>query len=130
MPERQKDWLEQARYDLEHARLAAREGHFEWAAFAAMQAAEKACKALHLSLGTTPWAHDVTVLLEGLSPQHRPPPDLVQRAKGLDRHYLNARYPTMFAAGTPRENYTQQEADQALADSEAIIAFCRGLLPA
>ena len=49
MPERHLDWLRQARLDLDHARLAAREGHPEWAVFAAQQAAEKACKALHMS---------------------------------------------------------------------------------
>ncbi len=47
MPERHQDWLRQARDDLEHARLSARQAHLEWAAFAAHQAAEKACKALH-----------------------------------------------------------------------------------
>ena len=44
MPERHQDWMRQARLDLDHARLAAREGHLEWAVIAAQQAAEKACK--------------------------------------------------------------------------------------
>lgn len=51
MPERHLDWLRQAQLDLEHARLGGREGHFEWAVIAAQQAAEKACKALHMSRG-------------------------------------------------------------------------------
>jgi HEPN domain-containing protein len=55
MPERHGDWLAQARWDLDHAGLAARESHFEWAAFAAQQAAEKACKRLHLSLRSAAW---------------------------------------------------------------------------
>ncbi|MGH7342621.1 MAG: HEPN domain-containing protein, partial [Candidatus Rokuibacteriota bacterium] len=38
MPERHQDWMRQARLDLDHARLAAREGHLEWAVFAAQQA--------------------------------------------------------------------------------------------
>jgi HEPN domain-containing protein len=42
MPERHQDWPRQARLDLDHARLAAREGHLERAVFAAQQAAEKA----------------------------------------------------------------------------------------
>jgi HEPN domain-containing protein len=33
MPERHADWLEQERFDLDHARVAAEAGHFEWAAF-------------------------------------------------------------------------------------------------
>jgi hypothetical protein len=53
MPERHADWLEHARLDLDHARVAAQAGHFEWAAFAAQQAAEKAC--------ATPVPVDLTV---------------------------------------------------------------------
>jgi HEPN domain-containing protein len=30
MPERHQDWIRQARLDLDHARLAARERHLEW----------------------------------------------------------------------------------------------------
>jgi HEPN domain-containing protein len=125
MPERHRDWLEQADWDLDHARLATREGHFEWAAFAAQQAAEKACKALHLYLRSAAWGHDVTQLLGVLPAGHQPPSDLLDRAKALDKHYLPARYPNGFDAGTPRQHYTRREADQAITDAEAIIGFCR-----
>jgi HEPN domain-containing protein len=67
MPERHLDWLHQARLDLDHARLAAREGHHEWAVFAAQQAAEKACKALHMSGGGEAWGHDLTTLLGAIN---------------------------------------------------------------
>jgi HEPN domain-containing protein len=120
MPERHQDWLSQARRDLEHARVATREGHHEWAAFAAQQAAEKACKALHLALGGAAWGHDVTHLLEAL-PGGMAGADLLDRAKALDKHYLPARYPSGFAAGTPHEHYTRREAEQAIADAEAIV---------
>jgi HEPN domain-containing protein len=125
MPERHGDWLQQAGRDLDHGRVAAREGHFEWAAFAAQQAAEKACKALHLFLASSAWGHDITQLLDGLPAGHRAPPDLIDRAKSLDKHYLPARYPNGFAAGTPMEHYTRRDAEQAIADAEAIIGFCR-----
>ncbi|MBI2467387.1 MAG: HEPN domain-containing protein [Candidatus Rokubacteria bacterium] len=129
MPERYRDWLRQARWDVDHARAAAREGHFEWAAFAAQQAAEKACKALHLSLGSGAWGHDVTHLLAALPAGHPAPPDLVERAKALDKHYLPARYPNGFASGTPREHYPRREADQAITDAEAILEFCERSIP-
>ena len=87
MPERHADWLAQARLDLDHARLAEGAGHFEWAA-------------LHLSLGGDAWGHDLTRLIELLPPSHRAPADLVDRGKALDKHYLPARYPNGFAAGT------------------------------
>ncbi len=129
MPERHQDWLRQARDDLDHARLSARQAHLEWAAFAAQQAAEKACKALHLSLGSDAWGHDLMALLAALPAEQRPHPDLVDRAKGLDKHYLPSRYPTGFAQGTPRDHYTLREAEQAIADAAAVIEFCARSIP-
>ena len=129
MPERHQDWLRQARDDLDHARLSARQAHLEWAAFAAQQAAEKACKALHLSLGSDAWGHDLMALLAALPAAQRPHPDLVDRAKGLDKHHLPSRYPTGFAQGTPRDHYTLREAEQAIADAAAVIEFCARSIP-
>ena len=129
MPERHQDWLRQARDDLDHARLSARQAHLEWAAFAAQQAAEKACKALHLSLGSDAWGHDLMALLAALPAAQAPHPDLVDRAKGLDKHYLPSRYPTGFAQGTPRDHYTLREAEQAISDAAAVIEFCARSIP-
>lgn len=129
MPERHGDWLRQAHYDVDLARVAAREGHFEWAAFAAQQAAEKAAKALHLYLGNAAWGHDVTQLLTLLPVTHQATPQLLETARRLDRHYLPARYPNGFAAGTPRDHYSLGDAEQAIADAETIIDFCRGSIP-
>ena len=129
MPERHLDWLHQARLDLDHARLAAREGHPEWAVFAAQQAAEKACKALHMSRGSDAWGHDLTALLTALPRDARPPDDLLDRARGLDKHYIPSRYPNGFAAGTPRDHYTEREAVTAIADAEAIVEFCARSIP-
>ena len=98
----------------------------EWAVFAAQQAAEKACKALHLSLGGDAWGHDLTTLLSALPETHRPPAALLDQAKALDKHYIPARYPNGFAQGIPRDHYTRREAEQAIADAGAILEFCAG----
>jgi HEPN domain-containing protein len=129
MPERHQDWMRQARLDLDHARLAARESHLEWAVFAAQQAAEKACNALHLALGGDAWCHDLTALLGALPQAARPPDELIDSAKALDKHYIPSRYPNGFAQGTPRDHYTPREAQQAIADAESIIEFCARTLP-
>ena len=129
MPERHQDWMRQARLDLEHARLAAREGHLEWAVFAAQQAAEKACKALHMSLGGDAWGHDLTALLGALPVGRQAPDDLVDRAKALDKHYIPSRYPNGFDQGTPRDHYTEREAEAAIADAETILEFCSRSIP-
>jgi HEPN domain-containing protein len=124
MPQRHGDWMRQARLDLDHARLAADASHVEWAVFAAQQAAEKACKALHMSLGSDAWGHDLTALLEALPQGHRAADDLIDRAKSLDKHYIPSRYPNGFDQGTPRDHYTVREARQAIADAETILEFC------
>jgi HEPN domain-containing protein len=51
MATREKDWLRQAKRDLEHAQHALEDEDYEWSCFAAQQAAEKAVKALYQKLG-------------------------------------------------------------------------------
>ena len=51
---------------------------------------------------------------------------LIDRAKQLDKHYIPTRYPNGFERGAPTDLYTLQEADEAIANAEAIIEFCRG----
>jgi len=123
------DWLGQARRDLAHAEHAARGGHFEWAAFAAQQAAEKAVKGLLLGLGGEGWGHSVLRLLEGLQERLDVPPALLDAARRLDRHYILARYPNGYPAGLPGEYYTERDAVEAIADARAIVEFCERAFP-
>ena len=56
-------WLSEARADLRHVEASMRLGDYNWACFAAQQAAEKALKALILHLlGEYPRGHDLVVL--------------------------------------------------------------------
>ena len=68
MSSRARDWFRQAEADLRHARHSQRDGDYEWACFAAQQAAEKAAKAAHAALGQEAWGHAVTELLDALRP--------------------------------------------------------------
>ena len=123
------DWWEQASRDLTHASHALADGDYEWAAFAAQQAAEKAIKALIIGHGGEPWGHLTTGLAEALPPPTIAPPEILDAARRLDKHYLPARYPNGFAAGYPGKLYTRGEAEQAIEDATAIIEFCRRHLP-
>ena len=125
MPERAGDWLKQAERDLQHAHHALRDGDYEWAAFAAQQAAEKAVKALYQRLGGEAWGHAVSLLLTHLPEERRPEEALIERAKGLDRHYIGPRYPNSFPDGAPMVFYTRHDAEQAISDATAVIAFCQ-----
>ena len=129
MSGRAADWFRQAEADLEHARHALRDEHFEWACFAAQQAAEKAAKAAHAALGQEAWGHVVTELLEALQP-HAPAVDeaLLDRARALDKRYIPTRYPNGLAGGAPTDFYTRAEAERAISDAEAVLALCRRVL--
>ncbi len=125
MAERSQDWLRQADADLRHARNARKDGDFNWSAFAAHQAAEKAIKALFQKLHLDAWGHALSLLLASLPAEVMPDEALMDLAKQLDKHYIPTRYPNGFERGAPVDFYTRKEADEAIAGAEAILEFCR-----
>lgn len=128
MPNRYGDWLRQAEADLKHAHNATTAGDFDWACFAAQQAAEKALKAVILRLGGEPWGHSVTVLSGNVAERVTLPPGLLEAGKRLDKHYIPARYPNGFDSGAPTDFYTLDEARNAVADAQTFLDFARGSL--
>ncbi|MGA2620929.1 MAG: HEPN domain-containing protein [Thermoguttaceae bacterium] len=123
MADRTRDWLAQAERDLEQARASRNEGRHEWACFAAQQSAEKAVKALHLSLGQEAWGHVVAVLLTELPGPVDP--NLVERAKVLDNFYVATRYANGHPAGAPFEHYGPLQSDDAIDHASKILGFVR-----
>lgn len=74
MSNRHLDWLRQAEADLESAGTSLRGGHFEWACFAAQQAAEKAVKAIYVKKGggrLWPHHHPAPGRAHGVPPRER-----------------------------------------------------------
>ena len=128
MPERSGDWLRQAERDLEHARRSALSGDHEWACFAAQQAAEKALKALHQALGGEGWGHSIMRLLNNLSVKVPIDDDLPACARFLDKLYIPTRYPNGLPTGAPADYYTHAESERAIADAEAIVVVCQGIV--
>lgn len=118
------DWMEQAKADLQHARHSILSGDFEWACFAAQQAAEKALKAVHLRQGAIVWGHSVLDLLEALPTSLRVGADVQEAARRLDRHYLAPRYPDVYPAGPPRRYDTERDAREAVTDAERVVIWC------
>lgn len=121
---RSRDWMEQAKSDLEHARKSITVGDYDWACFAAQQAAEKAVKALHMGRGNIAWGHSVLDLLEALEGEYDMEPSLLDAARRLDRYYIAPRYPDAHPAGPPRRYFTETEARQAVADAESVVSWC------
>ena len=126
---RTNDWFRQAKKDLEHAKRSVEAGDFEWACFAAQQAAEKAVKSLYQSMHIDAIGHSVSRMLQDLPASLKPPEDVVERAKELDKHYIPSRYPNFLPEGAPLDYYTGPEARTAVEGAEKIIEFCRSKIP-
>lgn len=126
MANRYQDWYRQALSDLKHSQNAQQDGDYDWACFAAHQAAEKAAKALIEFLGGEFWGHAISRLLEGLKDRYEISGSLVQDALTLDKFYIPTRYPNGFDIGAPVDYYTQQDAKVAYEAAQRIIRFCEG----
>lgn len=122
---RSRDWMQQAKFDLEHARKSITLGDYDWACFAAHQAAEKAAKAVHLLHGAIAWGHSVMDLIEKLGETVGAiDADLLDVARRPDRYYVAPRYPDAHPAGPSRRYYTESDARQAVADAERVVSWC------
>jgi HEPN domain-containing protein len=120
---RSGDWFAQAERDLEQARESQQSGRHEWACFAAQQAAEKAVKALHLSLGQEAWGHVIARLLAELP--NSLPAELADKAKILDNFYVATRHANGHPAGPPFEHYGKLQSNQAIQYASEILEFAR-----
>jgi HEPN domain-containing protein len=123
MVDRSKDWFDQAERDLDQARSSQKEDRHEWACFAAQQSAEKAIKALHLSLKQEAWGHVVARLLTELPIPV--PADLVEKGKVLDGFYIPTRYANGHCEGAPFEHYGIIQSEDAIHYASEILEFVR-----
>lgn len=128
MANRWEDWFGQARRDIAHCRHSIEMGDYEWACFAAHQAAEKALKALLMSNGIEAWGHSVKGLLEAVARTVDGAVSLLSTAMQLDKLYIPTRYPNGFDSGYPAEYYLEKEARSALSNALSVIEFCEQVL--
>lgn len=123
MVSRAGDWFAQAERDLEQAQASREAGRHEWACFAAQQAAEKAVKALHLSLRQEAWGHVVARLLRELPLSA--PELLIDKARVLDNFYIPTRYANGHPEGAPFEHYGPLQSDEAIRYAGEILEYVR-----
>ena len=113
-------WLEEARADLRHARASIELGDYNWACFAAQQAAEKALRALVLHvLGVYPRGHDLVRLYRMV--RGRAGVELSQAELAtLSAYYTLARYPNA-GLERPSEEITREQAEEAVRVAERVV---------
>lgn len=123
MVSRYQDWLHQAQRDLAHARRSRQGADYEWACFAAQQAAEKALKALLGFHNYEARGHSLLFLLEKAGEFLSLPAGMTGQAQELDRHYIQSRYPNAFAEGYPQRFYNDETAQRCVDYAAAILGF-------
>lgn len=123
MPQRDMDWLEQAKKDLEQAKSSKETEHHEWSCFISQQASEKAVKALYLSKGQQAWGHTVAKLLGELPEDVRPYQELKEKARVLDSFYVPTRDPNGHPEGAPFEHFGPLQSKEAIQYASEIIEF-------
>ena len=121
---RYRDWMAQAKRDLQRAHLDLQYEYWEWGCFTSQQAAEKAVKALLMNRGHIAWGHSVTAMLRHLS-DIQVPQEIIEKAQLLDAYYIPTRYPNGFAEGKPADYYNQRQAQEAVRAATDIIRFCQ-----
>lgn len=111
--------LSSSDHDLEH-------GDYNWSCFKAQQAGEYALKALLRGLGRITIGHSALKLLEQLEKLGSQVSEQVKDcARSLDKHYVPARYPNAYPAGSPFEFYDEKTALVAIECARMLLDFIR-----
>jgi HEPN domain-containing protein len=126
MTNKSYNWLEEAEWDLENARILHKNNRFNTVVFHSQQAAEKAVKALLYFNKTNGWGHSIYSLLEKYKDLKQIDlNDLDKKALSLDKHYITTRYPDALPDLAPHNAYNKQEAEIAIKQAEEIILFVK-----
>ncbi len=114
------NWLAEAKADLRHAKASLEIGDYNWACFAAHQAAEKALKALIIHVaGEYPRGHDL-VKLYRRAKKHVALELSETGLAILSAFYTQARYPNA-GLERPSEEITREQAVNAIEVAEKIV---------
>ena len=117
-----KRWFNTALGTVRSAEGDLERGDYNWACFKAHQSAEFAVKGLLRGLGLSAYGHSVSALLAA-APSELKAPNLLHKAKTLDKYYVPTRYPNAWAEGSPADYYTSEDASQAIEYAKSIIGW-------
>lgn len=126
MSNKSNNWLEEAEWDFDNAKLLLQNKRFNTAVFHAQQAAEKAVKALLYFNNLNGWGHSIYSLIEKYKIlKNLDLEDLEKKALSLDKHYITTRYPDALPNITPHKAYSKDEAELAIKQADDIITFVK-----
>lgn len=114
---RAKDWLAQAKSDLDFIKNALSGKHYSQICFLAQQSAEKAIKSIAFFQGYEVKGHSIAKIAATLNYNG----EIEKAAKMLDLYYTTTRYPDALPAGAPCDFFTKEQADEAVKFAELIF---------
>lgn len=128
-------WLRQARRDLAAADSLHATGHHEWACFCALQAAEKAQKAIYHALEIDPPrvqgrpGHDLNLLAKGWGSGVNAQPELATAQSYLNQLSESTRYPQPVHGRyvAPCDIYRETDSEKAIVHARKLVEFCEPL---
>lgn len=117
-----KNWLKEAEWDLETAKILKDKGRFNNCAFYAQQSVEKLLKSALIYMNESPWGHSASKLLLRLDEiTDEDYSKLHHNALDLDIHYIPSRYPNAHPDSAPHEVYDKIMAEDALTNADIIF---------
>jgi len=119
---RHQDWFRQAERVVEATRLLLQGGFYEQVCFLSQQAAALAAKAWLESQGRIRTGHSISHLLKQA---RQIKPEILAKARILDRYYIPPRYPNGFAQGAPMDYYDEPTAKEAIDCAQNILEFIK-----
>ena len=117
-----KNWLDEAEWDLETARILKDQERYNASAFYSQQSVEKLVKAILMFKKESPWGHSTRELLHRLSEiMDEDYSKLIHLSSELDLHYIPSRYPNAHPNSAPHEAYDEMMANDAIDNAEEIF---------
>ncbi len=131
MDEKIKKWLKRAERDLKAAEILMNAQLYADAVYHAHQAAEKAIKAMLLSVGLEIKEHKISGYFYDEFVVNNPEmEEIYDMLVELEKHWLKSRYPLETSKGIwdPDENYTEELAMKLLSYAKKIVGFVKDQL--
>lgn len=117
-----KNWLNEAKWDLETSKILKNQKRYNSCAFFAQQAVEKLLKSALLFYNESPWGHSTRELVIRLNEIcNFDLSSLVHFASELDLHYIPSRYPNAHPNSAPHEVYDELIAEKAIENANKIF---------
>ena len=128
MTPRADAWMRQAKSDWAVAELTAQQGFYSQACYHYGQSAEKALKAMLISLGSLPpYSHALDRLVGSLEAEGVDvTPIRTVRLKALSRMNSETRYPSENEA--PADRFDAEDSDEARRVAEQVMAFAKAAI--